>query len=201
VAVPPAEPAHPLRSPAWVAFALVSLAVPLAMMVPDAWWEPPPPLPHLARMPDALLVDRDGGSVSLHAGTPVFVDITHEPCGGPCAARTGVLAALAHTAAPPAMLSVLAAPPTDHPAQLAAETTDRWTLAWPAGPTPGDLSELHAAWVSSRATLPASALPGGGVLLVDGRGSVRGIFPANDDGIAAAQAAWSHLVAESDTSP
>jgi len=193
---------HPLRSPAWLVFMLFALALPIAQLVPSEWWQAAPPLPHLARLPDLSLLDQHGSSAQLHSGRPYVLDISAEPCGSPCAARTGVLAALAHQSSEPiALLTVLGAPPVDHPAQLASTDKPQWTVAWlPVGQIVG-LTELHNAWVSARAHIPAGEFPTGGVMLIDASGSVRGIFEASNSGAAAAYEAWQDLQATIPDSP
>ena len=188
---------HPLRSPLWLVFALGMLAIPIAVMVPDHLWHAPPPLPHLARLPELPLVQSNGEPVLLRPGSPMFVDVTAEPCGPPCAARTGVLAALAHSDSPPAMLSVLITQPQEHPALLASELITQWRVAWPPAPPPSGLTEIQDAWVAARAHRAVATLPTGGVMLVDGNGSVRGVYAASDDGIRSALNGWSRLLAES----
>lgn len=173
---------------------MVALALPVAQLMPAAWWQASPPLPHLARLPDLSFTDSNGDPMPLRAGRPYVLDISAEPCGPPCAARTGVLAALVHqTTEPIALLTVLSAPPADHPAQLASSDRPQWKIAWPSKEHSGGLTQLHDVWIRARTHVPAGELPTGGVLVIDGSGSVRGIFEASDSGTAAAFEAWQRL--------
>ena len=77
----------------------------------------------------------------------------------------------------------------------------QWRIAWPEVIPPNGLAELQAAWVAARAHRPTASLPTGGVMLVDGKGSVRGVYAATDDGVRSAHKGWSRLLAESGRTP
>ncbi len=178
---PTPHAAHPLSHPGWLVFSLVIMAIPLGMM-----WMPPPsaPLPHLARIPPLSATVLHGPADTLHQ-TGGIVDITAWPCTEPCIARTATLAALAHGADPPPLVSILTTPPDDHPVLDAARAVEGWTVL-----SVSESADLHAAWFAARADQP---LPMGGILVVDEAGSVRAVVPASREGVRIAIQAWEDL--------
>lgn len=184
---------HPLLRPGWAAFALVALAVPLAAM----WAErpAPPELVHLARWPDLALTPLEGNTTSLRDGQPKVVDLTQAPCARPCIERTAAIAALAHGEPPVPVVSVLLSDPGDHPAIDGAREADAWQVARAPDSATGPLLELLS---SLRQAVPhntagATPFPHGGLLVLDGDGSIRALVPATTAGVDAARDATARL--------
>ena len=155
---------------------------------------PPPvaPLPHLARLPNlvgAPVVGSPHSFRGVESSSPAtVVNITEWPCSSTCIARTATMAALAHSDAPPSLLTVFTSAPGPHPAVDAARAATGWTVMQTSEPL---VSDLRQTWYAAR---EASNLGEDGLLVVDRTGSVRAMVPASPQGVEAAHRHIAQLV-------
>ena len=192
----------------WTIFALVALAAPALLTLWSMWPSPP----HLARVPDFTLQDSTGASVSRAdlIGAVQVIDLIFTRCPNMCPALSAHMGDLSRDlpatplgGAPIGMVSITVDPEHDRPEVLATyaaqytNDTQRWR--WLTGERTA-IDNLVAGLQQG-----LERAPGGGdvpdirhslrFILVDPTGSIRGSYPADQEGLsdlrlAALRVAW-----------
>ncbi|HYB97585.1 MAG TPA: SCO family protein [Candidatus Limnocylindrales bacterium] len=169
---------------------------------------PAPSLPIIAHVPDFRLVDQSGGPISRSdlVGRPWVASFVYTTCPGPCPVVVEKLKAIRRDVPPQelALVSFSVDPQNDTPEALAAyaarhgiDRSEGWHLV--TGPTDEVLGLIRKGFLSSVGTASELLGPDAGkdeleavleregavvhsirLILVDGRGDIRGVYASDD---------------------